>query len=71
MIHNRLYYLEETRGWLCPKQACFRTSRSCEVLILRFTQTTSEGYQVTKPKRKIMTLLDLLLKAVDKGLPQT
>ncbi len=34
MIHNRLYYLAETRGWLCPEQAGFRTSRSCENQIL-------------------------------------
>ncbi len=27
MIHNRLYYLAETRGWLCPEHAGFRTSR--------------------------------------------
>ncbi len=30
MIHNRLYYLAETRGWLCPEQAGFRTSSSYE-----------------------------------------
>ncbi len=44
MIHNRLYYIAETRGWLFSKQADFRTSRSCEGKILRVTQTTSDGY---------------------------
>ncbi len=79
MIHNRLYYLAETLGWLCPEQAGFRTSRSCEDKILRVTQTISGGYQATKPKRTVLTLLDfskafdrvwkedLLLRAVDKG----
>ncbi len=49
--------------------------------ILRVTQTTSDGYQATKPKRTFLTLLDfskafdrvwkedLLLRAVDKDLP--
>ncbi len=83
MIHNRLYYLAETRGWLCPKQAGFRTSRSCEDQILRVTQTTSDGYQATKPKLTVLALLDfskafdrvwkedILLRAVDKCLPLT
>ncbi len=44
MIHNRLYYITETRGWLCSKQADFNTSRSCEGKILRVTQTISDGY---------------------------
>ncbi len=83
MIHNRLYYLAETRGWLCPEQVGFRTSRSCEDQILRVTQTIGDGFQATKPKRTVLTLLDLskvfdrvwkealLLRAVDKGLPLT
>ncbi len=65
MIHNRLYYLAETRGWLCPEQAGFRTSRSCEDQILRVTQTISDGYQATKPKRTVLTLLDFS-KAFDR-----
>ncbi len=83
MIHNRLYYLAETRGWLCPEQVGFRTSRSCEYQILRVTQTISDEYQATTPKRTVPTLLDfskafdrvwkedLLLRAVNKGLPLT
>ncbi len=82
MIHNRLYYIAETRGWLCSKQAGFRTIRSCEGQILRTTQTISDGYQSTKPKRTVLTLLDfskafdrvwkedLLLRAADKDLRQ-
>ncbi len=73
MIHNRLYYLAETSG--------FRTSHSCEDQILQVTQTISDGYQATKPTRTVLTLLDfskafdcvwkedILLRAVDKGLP--
>ncbi len=83
MISNRLYYLAETRNWLCPEQAGFRTSRSGEDQILRVTQTISNGYQATKPKRTVRALLDfsktfdrawkenLLLRAVDKVLPLT
>ncbi len=83
MIHNRLYYLAKTQGWLCPEQAGFRTSRSCEDQVLRATQTISDGYQTTKPKRTVLTRLDfskafdrvwkedLLLRAVDVGLHLT
>ncbi len=79
MIHNGLYYLAETGGLLCPEQAGFRTSRSCEDQMLRVMQTISDGYQATKPKRTVLNLLDfskafdrvwkedLLLRAVDKG----
>ncbi len=79
MIHNRLYYLAETRSWLCPEQAGFRTSRSCEDHE-RVTQTTSE---VEKPRRTVLTLLGFsmafdrvwkggpLLRAAGKGLPLT
>ncbi len=73
----------ETRGWLCPEQPGFRTSRSCEDQILRVTQTIIDGNQAAKPKRTVLTLLDfskafdrvwkedLLLRAMDKGLPLT
>ncbi len=83
VIHNRLYYLAETRGWLCPEQAGFKTSRSCEDQIPRVTQTISDGYQATMPRRTILTPQDfpnaldcvwkedLLLRAIDKGLPLT
>ncbi len=51
--------------------------------VLRVTQTISEGYQASKPGRTVLALLDfskvfdriwkedLLLRAVDKGLPLT
>ncbi len=83
MTHNRLYYLAENRGWLCPEHSGFRTSRSGEDQIMRVTQTISCGYQVTKPKRTVLARLDfskafdrvwkkeILLRAVDKGLPLT
>ncbi len=58
MIHNQLYYLAGPRGWLYPKQAGFRISRSCEAQIRRVTQTTSDSYQATKPKRTVMALPD-------------
>ncbi len=49
MVHNRLYKLAETRGWLCSEQAGFRKLRSCEDQILRITQTISNGFQAAKP----------------------
>ncbi len=58
MIDNRLYFLAGTRGWLCPEQVGFRTSRSCEDQILGVTQTISDGYQAKKTKRTVLTLLD-------------
>ncbi len=30
MVHNRLYNLAETTGWLCSEQAGFRKLRPCE-----------------------------------------
>ncbi len=81
MVHNRLYNLAETRGWLCSEQAGFRKLRSCEDQILRITQTISDGFQAAKPQRSLMALLDfskafdrvwreeLLLAASSKGLP--
>ncbi len=50
---------------------------------MRDTQTISDGYHATKPKRTVLTLLDFskafdrvwkedaILRAVDKGLPLT
>ncbi len=67
----------------CPEHTGFRTSHLCEDQILRVMQTISDGYQATKPKRTVPALLDfsnafdrawkgdLLLRAVDKGLPLT
>ncbi len=49
VVHNRLYNLAETRGWLCSEQAGFRKLRSCEDQILRITQTISDGFQAAKP----------------------
>ncbi len=81
IVHNRLYYLAETRDWLCTEQAGFRYNRSCEDQILRLTQSISEGFQATKPKKTVLALLDyskafdrvwkedLLIRAIDKGLP--
>ncbi len=79
--HNRLYYLMETRNWLCTEQAGFCKNRSCEDQILRLTQSISDGYQAIKPKKIALALLDyskvfdrvwredLLIRAIDKGLP--
>ncbi len=83
ILHNTLYYLAETRDWLCTEQARFRKNRSCEDQILCLTQSTSDGYQAIKPKKTVLTLLDyskvfdrvwredLLIRAIDKGLPIT
>ncbi len=65
MVHNRLYNLAETRGWLCNEQAGFRKLRSCEDQILRITQTISDGFQAAKPQRSLMALLDFS-KAFDR-----
>ncbi len=81
ILHNRLDYLAETRNWLCTEHAGFCKNRSCEDHILRLTQSISDGYQATKPKKTVLTLLDyskafdrvwredLLIRAIDKGLP--
>ncbi len=80
-MHNRLYNLAETRGWLCSELAGFRKFRSCEHQILRITQTISDGFQAAKPQRSLMALLhfskafhracreELLFAASSKGLP--
>ncbi len=79
--HNRLYDLTETREWQCTEQAGFRKNRSYEDQILRLMQSISDGYQASKPKETGLALLDyskafdrvwredLLIKAIDKGLP--
>ncbi len=78
ILHNRLYYLAETRDWPCTEHARFRKNRSCADL-----QSISDGYPATKPKKTVLALLDyskafdhiwredLLIIAVDKGLPIT
>ncbi len=83
ILLNRLYYLAETRDWLCTEKAGFRKNRSCEDQILRLAQSISDGYQATKPKKTVLALLDyskafgrfwredLLIRAIDKGLPIT
>ncbi len=58
ILHNRLYYVAETRDWLCTEHAGFRKNRSCEDQILRLTQSISDGYQATKPKKTVLALLD-------------
>ncbi len=57
-LHDRLYYLAETRDWLCTEQAGFRKNRSCEDQVLRLTQSISDGYQVTTPKKTVLALFD-------------
>ncbi len=81
MAHNRLHNLAETRGWFCSEQADFCKLRSCEDQILRITQIISDGFQVAKPQRSLMALLDfskafdrvwreeVLLAASSNGLP--
>ncbi len=81
ILRNRLYYLAETWGWLCTEQAGFGKNQSCEGQILRLKQSISDGYQVTKPKKTILALLDyskafdrvwredLLIRAIGNGLP--
>ncbi len=81
MVHNWLYNLAETRGWLCSEYAGFRKLRSCVDQILRITQTLSDGFQATKPQRSLKALLAFskaifrvwrvkrLLAALSKGLP--
>ncbi len=65
IVHNRLYNIAERRGWLSSEQAGFRKLRSCEDQILRITPTISDGVQVAKPQRSLMTLLDFS-KAIDR-----
>ncbi len=81
ILHNRLYYLAETRDRLCTEQTGFRKNRSCEDQILRLTLSISDGYQATKPKKTVLALLDyskafdrvwredLLIREIDKGHP--
>ncbi len=81
ILNNRLYYLEETRDWLCTEQAGFRKNRPCKGQILRLSQSTSDGYQATKPKKAALAFLDyskafarvwredMLFRAIGKGLP--
>ncbi len=65
MVHNRLYNLAETRGWLCSEQAGFRKLRSCEDQTLRITQTVTNGFHVANPQRSLMAPHDFL-KAYDR-----
>ncbi len=65
LLHNRLYYLAETQDCLCTEQARFRKNQSCEDQILRLTQSISDGYQTTKPKKTVLALLDFS-KAFDR-----
>ncbi len=53
MIHSQLYFLAETRSWLCPVQASFRASRSCEDQNLQVPQTINGEYQAARPKRTV------------------
>ncbi len=81
MVHNRLFNLARTRGWLCREQAGFRKLNSFEDQIFRITQTINDGFQADKLQRSLITLLDfskafgrvwreeLLLAASSKGLP--
>ncbi len=81
ILHNRLYYLVETRDWLCTEQAGFRKNRSCEDQILSLTQSISDGYQATMQEKTVMALLDYFtafdsvwredqyIRAIGKGLP--
>ncbi len=83
ILHNRLYYLAETRDWLCTEQAGLRRNQSCEDQILRLTQSITEGCRATKPKKTVLALFDypkafdrvwredLLIRAIYKGLPIT
>ncbi len=57
ILHNRLYYLADTRDWLCTEQAGFRKNRSCEDQILCLTQSMC-GYHATKPKKTGLAFLD-------------
>ena len=81
IIHNRLYYLAESRDWLCREQAGFRKDHGCEDQVLRITQGISDGFHQRKPLRTVMVLLDyskaydhvwrqdLLITALDLGVP--
>ncbi len=58
MVLNRLYYLSETRGWICNEQAGFHKLRSCDVQILRITQFISDGFQATKTQGSLKAHID-------------
>ncbi len=84
VLNNRLYYLAETRDWICTEQAKIKKNnknRSCEDQILLLTHSISGRYQATKPKKTVLALLDyhkafhrvwredLLIRAIEEGLP--
>ena len=83
LIHNRLYFLAESRSWICPEQAGVRKQRGCEDLVLNIIQGVSDGFQQRPPKRSVMALLDyskaydrvwreeLVVTALDQGVPPT
>ena len=81
MVANRLSHLAETNGWWSNDQAGFRKMRSCEDQVLRLSQSISNGFQSSPPKRSLLALLDysktydmvwkdkLYQTMIDKGVP--
>ena len=58
MLCSRLYYLAETRGWICSAQAGFRKNKSTEDQVLRITQHISDGFQSKPAKRTVLAMID-------------
>ena len=81
MVANRLSHLAETNGWWSNDQAGFRKMRSCEDQVLRLSQSISNCFQSSPPKRSLLALLDyskaydmvwkdkLYQTMIDKGVP--
>ena len=81
MLCSRLYYLAETRGWICSAQAGFRKNKSTEDQVLRITQHVSDGFQSKPAKRTVLAMIDyskaydrvwrqeLIHVLLDKGVP--
>ncbi len=57
-MHNCVYNLAETRGWLSSEQADFRKLRSSVDQIFCITQTISDLYQAAKPQHSLMAFLE-------------
>ena len=58
MVASRLSFMVESNEWWCQDQASFRTLRSCEDQVLRFSQAVSDGFQTRPANRCVLALLD-------------
>ena len=80
MVRERMTYLLESRGIICPEQAGFRRGRNTEEQVARISQEIMDGLQ--KGLRSVLCTVDftkaydrvwksgLLFKMLESGLPQ-